>query len=78
MHQEGLGLLKMGTGQGGQMVGQVLGHKSDYKSGEQVALLYLNGKLYCRADSLKPKPFVLVNPTTLEEEKDEFELEKED
>ena len=43
-----------------------------------MSLLYLNGKLYLRADSIKPKPFVSVNPNTLEEEKDEFELEKED
>jgi hypothetical protein len=41
-------------------------------------LLYLNGKLYCRAEGLKPKPFVSINPNTLEEEKEEFELEKED
>jgi hypothetical protein len=38
----------------------------------------LNGKLYCRADSLKPRPFVAVNTNTLEEEKEEFELEKVD
>lgn len=43
-----------------------------------MSLLYLNGKLYCRADSIKPKPFVLLNPQTLEEQKEEFELEKED
>ena len=41
-------------------------------------MLYLNDKLYCRADSIKPKPFVVVNKDTLEEEKDEFELDKED
>jgi hypothetical protein len=33
--------------------------------------------LYCRAESLKPKPFVVINTVTLEEEKDEFELDKE-
>lgn len=61
------------------MIGQVYQHKNEYKSGEQVSLLHLNGKLYVRADSLKPKPFVRVDPTTLdEEEKEEFELEKED
>lgn len=60
------------------MIGQVYQHKSEYRSGEQVALLYLNGKLYCRAESIKPKPFVVINPSTLEEEKEEFELEKED
>jgi hypothetical protein len=27
---------------------------------------------------LKPKPFVVINPHTLEEEKDEFELDKVD
>ncbi|CDW73494.1 UNKNOWN [Stylonychia lemnae] len=78
MHQEGLGLLKMGTGAQGQMIAQVYLHKNEYKSGEQVSLLHLNGKLYCRADSIKPKPFVVINTNTLEEEKDEFELEKED
>jgi hypothetical protein len=41
-------------------------------------LVYLNGKLYCRAESTKPKPFVVINPQTLEEEKDEFELDKVD
>lgn len=60
------------------MVGQVYQHKADYRSGEQVSLLYLNNKLYCRSESLKPRPFVVLDPTTLEEEKEEFELEKED
>lgn len=78
MHQEGLGLLKMGTGTAGQMLGQVYLHKPEYRSGEKVTLLYLNDKLYCRSESLKPKPFVTINILTLEEEKDEFEIEKED
>lgn len=60
------------------MIGQVYQHKSDYRNGEQVSLLYLNDKLYCRSESIKPKPFVVINPKTLEEEKDEFELEKDD
>lgn len=69
----------MSLGAGGQMIGQVFQHKSDYRSSEQVALLHLHGKLYCRAESLKPKPFITLNPVTLEEEeKEEFELEKED
>jgi hypothetical protein len=41
-------------------------------------LLSLNNKLYCRSESIKPVPFVIINPLTLEEEKAEFELEKED
>ena len=77
LHQEGLGLLKMGTGSAGQMIGQVYQHNPAFRS-EQTYLVHLNGKLYCRAEALKPKPFVVVNATTLEEEKDEFELEKED
>ena len=40
--------------------------------------MYLNEKLYCRAESLKPKPFVCIDPITLEESKDEVELEKEE
>ena len=39
----------------------------------------LNNHLYVRAESLKPKPFVRLNPVSLEEDaKEEFELEKED
>jgi hypothetical protein len=38
----------------------------------------LNNKLYVRSDSIKPAPFVIVNPNTLEEVKEEFELDKED
>jgi hypothetical protein len=35
--------------------------------------------VYVRAESLKPKPFIRLDPSTLEEdEKEEFELEKED
>jgi len=61
------------------MIGQVYQHKNDYRSGEHTAILHLNGKLYVRAESLKPKPFVVVNPNTLEEEsKEEFALEQED
>lgn len=60
------------------MIGQVFQHRPDYRSSEQVSLLYLHEKLYCRADSLKPKPFVVLNTVTLEEEKEEFELDKED
>ena len=41
--------------------------------------MYLNDKLYLRSESLKPKPFVQINPVSLEEEeKVEFDLEKED
>ena len=68
----------MGTGTQGQMIGQVYQHKNEHLSGEQVSLVYLNGKLYCRAESMKPKPFVALSPETLEEIKEEFELEKED
>jgi hypothetical protein len=61
------------------MIGQVYLHRKDYRSGEQVSLLYFNGKLFCRADSIKPKPFVRLNPVTLEEdEKEEILLDKED
>jgi hypothetical protein len=78
MHQEGLGLLKMSTGIQGSMVGQVFQHKKDYLSDQQVSIMYLNGKLYLRAEANKPKPFVRINPETLEEDKEEIELEKED
>ena len=57
------------------MMGEVYLHKSDYRSGENVSLMFLNGKLYCRSSEVKPAPFVLLNPVTLEEEKTE---EKED
>ena len=70
--------MKMGTGALGQMIAQVYLHKNEYRSGETTSLLHLNGKLYCRSEAIKPKPFVVINTTTLEEEKEEFELEKED
>lgn len=41
-------------------------------------MVFVKGKLYCRSESDKPKPFIAINTQTLEEEKDEFELEKED
>jgi hypothetical protein len=40
--------------------------------------LFLNNKLYCRLESAKPRPFVVLNPITLEETKEEVELDKED
>ncbi len=43
-----------------------------------LSMLSLNNKLYLRSEAMKPKPFVVVNPLPLEEEKDEFELDKED
>lgn len=68
----------MGTGTQGSMIGQVFQQNSTYRSGERVTLLCLNKKIYCRSENLKPQPFVVINPETLEEEKEEFELEKED
>lgn len=41
-------------------------------------MMHLNNKLYVRAEGLKPKPFAVLNSVTFEEEKEEFELEKED
>lgn len=40
--------------------------------------MYLNNQLYVRSESNKPKPFVRINTESLEEEKEEVELEKED
>jgi hypothetical protein len=38
LHQEGLGLMKLGTGAQGQMIGQVFSHNASYRSGEKVFL----------------------------------------
>ena len=43
-----------------------------------MSLVHLNGKLYCRAESMKPRPFAILDPQTLEEVKEELELDKED
>lgn len=68
----------MGTGNVGQMMGQVYQHKPEFKNGESVDLMCLNGKLYCRSKSEENHPFVVLNTQTLEEQKIEFQLEKED
>ena len=60
----------MSTGSGNMMTGKVLMHKSDYRSGENCSLLYFRGKLLVRTESVKPKPFVIVDPETLKVEKD--------
>ena len=40
------------------------------------SILALNGKLYFRSKKFKHKPFILINPTTLEIEREEVEIEK--
>jgi DNA polymerase III delta subunit len=40
--------------------------------------MYLNNQLYIRSESNKPKPFVRIDIESLEENKEEIELEKED
>ena len=40
-------------------------------------MVFMNGKIYFRSEEMKPKPFVTIDPDTLEEMKEEFELEKE-
>ena len=51
-------------------------HKNEYRSGEEVTMALVNGKLLVRSEEMKPKPFVIVNPDTLEESKEEIVLEK--
>jgi hypothetical protein len=61
------------------MIGQVFQHLPDYRSGEHLQILKINNHIYVRSESLKPKPFIRLSATTLEEdEKEEFELQKED
>ena len=51
------------------MSGQVFNHIKDFRPNEKLSLLYVNGKLHCRSDNiLKTGPFVVLNPTTFEEE----------
>ena len=78
VHQPGIGLLKMSTGSSEHMMGQIFVNNAKYRNEEKVQLMYLNGKLYCRSEQMKPKPFVIVNVATLEEEKEEIEMEKVD
>lgn len=39
-----------------------------------MSLLFLNNKLILRSEEMKPRPFVFVDPMTLEEEKEEVDL----
>jgi len=78
LHQKELGLLKIGTGQKNQMLGKVYLHKPDFKSDKHCSLLSFKGKLLVRCEDYKPKPFAIIDPDTLEETKEEVELEKED
>jgi hypothetical protein len=55
------------------MIGQVFQHFPDYRSGEHLQILKLNNFIYVRSEALKPKPFVRLNASTLEEDsKEEF------
>ena len=61
------------------MIGQVFQHLPEYRNGEHVQILKLNNYIYVRSEALKPKPFVRLNASSLEEVgKEEFELDKED
>jgi hypothetical protein len=61
------------------MIGQVFQHLPEYRNGEHVQILKLNNYIYVRSEALKPKPFVRLNASSLEEDgKEEFELDKED
>jgi hypothetical protein len=74
LHHNGLGLLKISEGRSNP--GAVKNHNADLRSGEDVNMVFLNGKILLR--SSEAKPFVYIDPETLEEKKDEeLELEKE-
>ncbi len=70
------GLMKIGTGEGDQMMGKVYIHKDAYRRDERVKLLYLNGKLLLRSAKDHEQPFYVIDPFTLEETKEDFDLEK--
>jgi hypothetical protein len=40
----------------------------------KMSLMYMNGMLYLRSESIKPAPFVMINPSTFEEVKFPEEL----
>jgi len=66
IHLKMMGLLKIGTGENDSMVGKVYAHKP-YRINEKCKLLYFNGMLLCRSQSVSTKPLVIIDPITLDE-----------
>jgi len=78
LHIKGQGLMKIGTGEADQMIGKVYAHKESYRTNEKCKLLYMNGKLLVRSSKEKDRPLFIVDPATLEEKREFFEVEKDD
>jgi len=45
----------------------VLANVNETYDSSTMSLMYLEGKLYLRSDAIKPAPFVMIDPETLEE-----------
>ena len=60
-------LLKLGTGYNNTMLGKIYNKKENYRSGEKATLAYVEGILYYRSNTLDPYPVISLDPETLEE-----------
>ena len=65
--------MKLGTGEQGEIAGKLY-QQSDKFTGENTTIVCLNGKLLLRSERFRP--FVVINPHTLEEEKFESAFDK--
>jgi hypothetical protein len=76
LHLKNYGLFKIGLGENGdQMLAKVYQHKS-YRLHEKCKLVYFNGKLLCRSAQETKKLFVVIDPVTLDETKEQVVSEK--
>ena len=68
-------LLKIGTGYNNTMLGKVYHQKENYRVGEKGTLAIVDDVLYYRSNTLDPNPLISINPFTLEEIKNNFEVD---
>lgn len=66
------GLIKMSSGARGQMAGRLIEDNKDYEKPD-ASMMMFDGKLYIRHKELAPAPFVIVDPVTLQEIKQDPE-----
>jgi hypothetical protein len=62
------GLAKIGTGFHGTIEGHLYAINKEYRGKEKGWLCCVKDKLYYRSTEITPKPFLVINPDTLEED----------
>ena len=68
-------LLKIGTGFNNTMLGKIYNKKENYRYGEKATITYVEGILYYRSNNLDPYPIISLDPETLEEIPNKFNVD---